>query len=470
MRLLDTNTRFFNEKSKGVPPLNNSWGSLLKVLDSCLVEGSEKQPVISISTTEDSEYPQLYWISTIVLNSGHSFEKEYSVVKIEGCLEEAYNTVHRVQESNEFNIKIALDKNIYPEKPKDSFITETIFIKLAPLGFSKIFSEDQIGVYKSSNLDNNSCFLRVDNSCPIGYDPTWIKFARVSMYSDMKSIEDFHPRPGRLKAPYYPEDPLRAESSLGTGATGIYGESKWYHSVNAGSNSIEAQGASHGGPFAFDIIGDDRTFYITINLRGYTEYWQRVGYCFGEYLPIASKTSKDFNFILCSHEFNKPANNSSVFSYDTNPGRAESNSAFGRANNSVGKYFFDSSYDGLIISKHIKGSFFSLLIGSYSGYDTGFSFNQYYTEITFAEVYIRLFYPRATVFGGKMRGYHFINSNISSDSFHLNPKVKDIFNSTLIDGSKVKLGLFNIFHSKSSATDFNAMGNLLVAFKLNNWE
>lgn len=471
MRLLDTNTRFFNQSSLGMNELRNVWGSLVDVLDTCLVTGTPAQEVLSIITIEDPEYPDLYWLSTLLLNEGHSFEKDYSVIEISGAGDEALNSVHRVQEVSDVSVKIAFDKSKYPEKPKDSLPSENLTVKLAPLGYAKVFEEPQKAVYRSANLDNNRCFLRVDNSCPEGFDPTWNKFARVSIYSDMKSMDDYHPRPGRLKAPYYPEDPFRAEEQTGSGNTGIYGESKWYYSVNASGSPIEAQAASHAGPFSFDILGDDRTFYLTLNLRGYSEYWQRVGYCFGEYTKVSSKTSEYFNFMLASHEVFRLANDSSNFlSYTTNPGRAESASAFGRANNTVGKYFLDSSYEGSIIPKHIKGSFFSLVIGSYSGYDTGFSFNQYHTEINFAEVYIRLYYPRATIFGGKMRGYYFVNNNISSDNYHLNPKVKDIFDTTLLDGSTIKLGLFNIFHSKSSGTDFAAMGNLVVAFKLNNWE
>lgn len=47
-RLLDTDTRYFDEEVPGIPTLINQWGAMINILDFCLVEGSPEKPVLSI--------------------------------------------------------------------------------------------------------------------------------------------------------------------------------------------------------------------------------------------------------------------------------------------------------------------------------------------------------------------------------------------------------------------------------------
>ena len=91
MRLLDTDTRYFDEEVPGIPTLINQWGAMINILDFCLVEGSPEKPVLSISTVDDTSYSNIYWISTIYLNKNHGFKKDLSVVEIAGSLEEAFD-------------------------------------------------------------------------------------------------------------------------------------------------------------------------------------------------------------------------------------------------------------------------------------------------------------------------------------------------------------------------------------------
>ena len=131
--------------------------------------------------------------------------------------------------------------------------------------------------------------MRVDDSCPLGYDPSWLKFARVSMYSEMDSIDDFYPRTGRLKAPYYVDDPVRAEVPSGNGIKGRYGESKWYYSSRTDwDNYGENSPPTFAGPREYEFIGDSKTFYFFNSLESYYVGNQKMGKCFGEYIDIDS--------------------------------------------------------------------------------------------------------------------------------------------------------------------------------------
>lgn len=458
MRLLDTEVKYFDNNSKGISSIINQWGSMINILDDCLVDGGEYLPVISISTTEDILEPERYWLSTIVLDSNHGFLKDLSVVEITGCTEQAYNTTHRVQDVSVDRITIAFDKKVYTEKPQDSLLEDVINIRLAPLGYNKVFEGDNKAVYRSGNLNNNGMYLRVDSSCPVGYDPTWTKFARVSMYSDMDFVDDFLVREGRFKVPYYPEEPYRAEIPRGSGPTGYYGESKWYYSTTNVGQMQESHGSAQPGPFEFNIIGDDKTFYFLIRLVGVTQYWQKVCYCFGEYSAILTKPSTDTH-ILCAHESNIQAN--SYQGWYQNPGFWESGNVFARTNNSSGKYIVDTSFQELSNNRHVKVDFMTLLSTSMaSGRDTSISYNPYYTDLNFLEVYLRAFFPRATKLQGSMRGYHMIGNNLQENPYSF-LKEKLIISPK---NTNIKFVLMHTLYANSS----NVV-DTFISFKLNNW-
>ena len=458
MRLLDTKVRYFDNTSLGISPLMSEWGSINKVLDDCLVNGSSTQNIISIHTTVDDENQGSYWISTVVLSSKHNFVKDVSVIEISGCLEQKYNTKHRVQSIEDDRITIAFDKESCPEKPLDTLITEIATIKLASLGYKKAFVGVDKSVYKSDNSDNKGLFLRVDSSCPEGYDPTWAKFARVSMYNEMTHVDDYVIKEGKYKTPYYPEDPNRCEEPLGSGESGIYGESKWYFSTNNLGATQDSYGCTEPGPFEFKIIGDDKTFYFIVSLIGAGQYWQKVGYCFGEYESIITRPNND-NYILCCHEVNMPAD--SAWSWYATSGFREAHSAFARANNSSGKYIVDNSFQEFSHNKHVKVDFISLLTSNaISGTDTGISYNAYYSDLNFVEVYLKAFFTRAMRLQGKMRGYYFIANNIQENIYTLIRDKKVIKPKT----SDLRFIVSDITYASSGN-----IGTAFVAFQLNNW-
>ena len=93
-RLLDTDVRFISNV-EATAKLMNEWGSLTQVLDEVLTRGSNEQQILSITTVEDPEDSR-YWLSTIVLNAGHKFEKELHVVSLSGVSVNEYNNVFRV--------------------------------------------------------------------------------------------------------------------------------------------------------------------------------------------------------------------------------------------------------------------------------------------------------------------------------------------------------------------------------------
>ena len=471
-RLLDTNVRFFSNVET-TAQIINEWGSLTKVLDEVLVTGSNEQDILSITTTEDPEDSR-YWLSTIILNTGHKFTKELHVVAISGISSSEYNTVFRVQDTTKNSIQIAFLKELQEDKPLDVVNTTGAKIKLAPLGYEIAFTDTNKRVYKSKDPNVNVCYLRVDDSCPIGYDPSWLKFARVSMYSEMNDIDDFYPRIGRLKAPYYVTDPVRAEVPSGNGVKGRYGESKWYYigNVNA-DNYSESTVPNSNEPRKYELIGDNKTFYLFNSMESYYISGQRMGKCFGEYIDTDNPNNIN-NHILCAHEWPTTAENTYwngryLNHYGGNPGRWEATSTFSRLRDNWGKYILNNEQSLDTLQDHVKVEFINSMPGNLSGRDTGFSFNQYTLNLNFFEVYLRAFFTNKSVFKGKMRGYYFIGNNLQ-DYRSRAPELKSIV-TDLKDHPDVKfLMLYSLQNWTSDNTEWSGWQHSRVAFKLNNWE
>ena len=469
-RLLDTNVRYF-DNNVTTAQLKNEWGSIVKVLDEVLVYGSNEQNILSITTVEDVQDSR-YWVSTVLLNENHKFEKDIHIVEITNSAENTYNRLFRVQDVGSNFIKIAFDKTKTPNKPTD--VTSTgVKIKLAPLGYVKTYSDTNKAIYKTGS--GNTCYLRVDDSCPVGYDPTWTKFARVGIYSDINNFDDIQPRPGRLKAPYYPEDPFRNEIPEGSGVSGFYGEAKWYYAVRSNSsNPAETDVVDTSTNAPFQVIGDNRTFYL-FNCLFNTTYgggWQDVGRCFGEYVNLDNPNDPN-NHILCSHEWYGAANsssdyygNSSLAYYDANPSRWETRNTFSRLNSTWGKYILNNISNNSMDS-HVKVAFMAAMQGNLSGRETGISFNQFRQKINFISVYLRAFYRDNTVLLGKMRGYYFIGNNLQ-DSPNFIPKHKSVLDDF---SQNKKFILLTCFQSWGYGNvEYSHYQWSRIAFQLNNWE
>ena len=474
MRLLDTDTRYFDFNFPGSPQLTNSWGDLIKVLDFCLVTGSEYKKIYSITCTDnDKEHNNLYWLCKIVLESKHGFEKLLSVVKIVGSSIPEYNGIHRVQDIGDNYIIIALDKNLIPDKPQDS-LTEIIdcTIKLEPLGYEKTFSAIDKGAYINKDLNrNNNIFLRVDNSCPIGYDPTWAKFARVSMISDMRDIEDYNFIRGRDKAPSYLHDYTRAEEQFGAADSGIYGESKWYYSLLESNSSRETYAPTNNFSKKWEVIGDNRTFYFFIEALtalssapgGSVD--QRAGYCFGEYTEYFDVNNIK-NYILIANEVYNQASFSSNFNASSSPGHIEKYNSFARTGISHGKYILNADQkETHITSEHEKFEFKCMIgDGAASGDSTTNSdVDRLKPKVSFMPVGIKTTTARVRCFKGYMRGYNFLSSDIQFMKNHLGFfKHKEVI--TNLDNFT-----FVLLSTALSSGTTNNGDNTRVAFNIGNW-
>lgn len=450
-RLLDTNVRYFDDAVTKNQFLNE-FGSMVKVLDEVLVNGSEAIEVSLITTKDDGDY----WLSTITTAKPHNYKKDLSVVQIQGASVEAYNSIFRVQSVEGNSFTIAFDKTKTPEKPDDLSNPSGVTVKLPPLGYDKVFSATNKAAYKTKNQRANPCYLRVDDSVHEGYPETGLKRAMVSIYTDMKNIDDYYPRDNRLKAPFLPEDPLMCEEASGK----RYGVTKWFYKTRTDSDGLVENRTVSDYTTPFEILGDDRTFYLFVGLRTYSvNGTPRVGYSFGEY---ESFIDSQYNHMITAQWYQYRIDESRGGWYSDSPGRLSKENSFARSNHRAGKQmlnflaangFEERSYDFVWVSAHRE-----VTSGSW-GHD---KISSRYQVVPFMKPLMFADTGNGWVPAGQVRGLHFILMDLSGYPLK-QPNVRDVWDNIHNQPGK-KFVILSTSETRSHDTT-----NAPLAFELNDW-
>lgn len=163
--MLDTSVKYFHSGMAGAPVMSGTIGSLLAVLDACLVNGFGLKTVNSLVVSNN--------VATATINTGHSAEADV-VVEIAGATPSGLNGQQKV---------IAVTSNTVQWETTgiaDQTATGTISLKLAGAGWVKEFSGANLGAYRSPNILGTRMYLRVDDA-----DAT---FARLIGYETMSDI------------------------------------------------------------------------------------------------------------------------------------------------------------------------------------------------------------------------------------------------------------------------------------------
>lgn len=231
-------------------------GTTLNVLDDCLISGFG-QVILSSLTINSSG------IATAT-STGHGYTKVGTVILIAGADQEAIN--------GEWIITEITDADNLKFDASDSGLTSTtitglsITMKVAPLGWSKVFSDapNYVAVYQSLDPFSRRHFLRVDDSDSLAYNGIGNTYFRG--YEFMSSAADQGTYPF----------PLRSVLSRGILARkGIYTDTGIYFPVN-GSN------------ISWVLIGTSRQFYFNYQVVDGADARYRNSFFFGDlvsYVP-----------------------------------------------------------------------------------------------------------------------------------------------------------------------------------------
>lgn len=244
--------KFYTSTNLNAPQLLNSSGSLLTLLDSCLVNGLSLPPVASLTAAGLK--------ATITFTVAHNLMK-HQIVSVSGANQPEFN--------GDFKISSIVSDLIVEYSisaiPSNSVVTSAVTCTLTPLNFEKTFSKaTPLGggraAFRSKDISlSNRPFLRIIDERVSSYNNTYAKYAKVGIVENMTDIDTM----SGVQAPYLSSAASRNWTLTGSGATVKNGWAKWYY-YTYGENYSDATDLSTfdnvSGPWF--IIGNGSSFYL----------------------------------------------------------------------------------------------------------------------------------------------------------------------------------------------------------------
>lgn len=241
-----TDIKFYVHTNTNAPQLQNAYGSMINVLDACLVNGFGSQTVSTLTAIGTTV--------TATFGSAHKF-MQYQVIKIVGAAQTEYNGEHRiltVPDANTLTFELAA-------VPSVTTATGTINCSLPPLGWEKPFSATGKAAYRSTNtLLSSRPYLRVVDELDPAYTATYAKYAKVGIVEDMTDIDTLL----GVQAPYDSAAPDKNWVSTGSGSAVINGWARWYYARSSRMTNGGDTGVVLSGNRAWLLIGTSDHFYI----------------------------------------------------------------------------------------------------------------------------------------------------------------------------------------------------------------
>lgn len=351
--VMNTDFKIFHHTNNNAPVLDNIYGTMLDVLDACLVNGFEVGPVSSLTTSGKTV--------TTTFSSSHNLQK-YQVIKITGATQSEFNGEHRITEvpnSNEVRFELATAAST-------TIASGTIVASLPPLGWEKPFYESNPAgggkaAYRSTNLLLPSRpFLRVVDELDPAYTETYAKYAKVGIVEEMTGINEM----SGLQAPYDASNPDKNWIGTGTGQSVVNGWAKWYYArgYSPGVNGDQYDYAgSPNGARKWVVLGNKDYFYIIPSVNPATSTNpNQVLLGFGYFKSIYNPDNRSF-FLAC-HDRNIAASTS------TSPAIYGGLHASNSSNRSNTGLILFQKYDGTSVYNQGQGKSLNGLSGSfYSG-------------------------------------------------------------------------------------------------------
>jgi len=162
---MSSTPKFFHQAMTGAPVLSGTVGSLIAILDACLVNGFGLKTADSVTVAGG--------IATMNFSTGHSFEA-HAIALVAGATPAGLNGEQRI-------LSVTTNTATFATAAPDGTATGAITAKVAPLGWIKVYSGTNKAVYKPSAIEASGALLRVDD--------TGTTAARVRMYEAMTDID-----------------------------------------------------------------------------------------------------------------------------------------------------------------------------------------------------------------------------------------------------------------------------------------
>ncbi len=231
--MTDTTVKIFSSSMSSAPTLNNTAGTLIALLDACLVNGFGSMTASAAVVASG--------VCTLTFGSAHSFVVG-SVARVAGITTSGYTGLNADQKV----AAVTTNTVSFATTLSDATLAGTITAMLAPTGWSKAFTGTNLAAYRSADINSTQPYLRVDD--------TGTATARVTGYQTMTDV------------------------STGTYATPTASQQSGGYYWPKGSSSTVRN---------WFLIADTRCFYLCVACNSsYTSTYFVAG--FGDLVPQAS--------------------------------------------------------------------------------------------------------------------------------------------------------------------------------------
>lgn len=249
---VDTSVKYLHSEMSGAPVLIGRKSSLNAFLHATLVTGFDLKTVTSLSVTGG--------VARVLYSAPHSAEVE-SVILIDGIT----GALASLNGEQKITAKPAAGELQFKTTLADGTATGTITIKMAPLGWSRVYQEGDVSVYKSNDVMSSGHCLRVDDT-----DAMHVRVLGYETMSDANTGTGRFPLTSQVAGPtpalggYWSKGSNASDNPIGWTFFGdtrffMYGP-KAYQSQYADANSRAQYGLAHlrgfGDPLALRPSGD----------------------------------------------------------------------------------------------------------------------------------------------------------------------------------------------------------------------
>lgn len=164
---VDTAVKFFASTMAGAPTLNGVAGSIIDILNSCLVTGFGSKTATSLIVASG--------IATFTHTGGQSAAQPNAVIQVDGVTGglAGLNGEQKVLTSNATTVTFATAL-------ADGTAAGTITMKIAPAGWTKPFTGTNLAVFRNDSVTGTGTYLRVDDTATLN--------ARVLGYLTMSDV------------------------------------------------------------------------------------------------------------------------------------------------------------------------------------------------------------------------------------------------------------------------------------------
>jgi hypothetical protein len=172
---------YYRSDFPGAPVLNGTGGSLIAVLDACLVQGFGQVTASSLAVASE--------VATLTVNAGHGFSDIYAgaapidtLIEISGATPSGLNGIKIIASIPSSTVLTFAAPGI-----GDGAATGTIVAQRPPAGWTKAYSATNKAAYVATAVGATGGYLQVDDSGPGAYT---YREARIRGYGAMTSATD----------------------------------------------------------------------------------------------------------------------------------------------------------------------------------------------------------------------------------------------------------------------------------------